>query len=119
MLQPKTLENISNVIESTYGITYEEYSKLDYDEQQRLVRKNRKKRESGKVTIMIGSGEYSTFIKVKKGKLVLIGSGEHSCFVRAGVSPLEEERELDDKLDDIIYSKPVAFIKKLKRRFNK
>ena len=65
---------------------------------------------------MIGSGENAIFTKVKKGERIMIGSGEDSCFVRAGITPEEARRELDDKID---YSKPVAFVKKLQRRLKK
>ena len=66
---------------------------------------------------MIGSGENALFTKVKKDKKIMIGSGESSCFVRAGISPKEANQESNDRIDDIFYSKPVAFVKKLQRRF--
>ena len=65
---------------------------------------------------MIGSGDNAIFAKVKKGKKVMVGSGEHSCFVRAGVSPEEEKQEIDNKIDDMFYSRPAAFVKKLQRK---
>ena len=68
---------------------------------------------------MIGSAENAIFTKVKKGERIMIGSGENSCFVRAGITSEEARRELDDKIDDAIYSKPVAFVKKLQRRLKK
>ena len=68
---------------------------------------------------MIGSGELSFFAKVKKGDHIMIGSGEDSCFVRAGISIEEARREIDDKIDDMLYCKPVAFTKKLQRRLKK
>ena len=103
----------------TLGISYEEYEQLDFDEQQKLIamhRKKPKRNNSSEVTIMIGSGEHSTFTEVKKGEIVMIGSGEDSCFARAGISPEEERQELDDEIDKILDSKPVAFVKKLQRR---
>lgn len=68
---------------------------------------------------MIGLGEHVIFTKVKKGERIMVGSGEHSCFVRAGITPVEARRELDDRLGDDIYCKPVAFVKKLQRRLKK
>ena len=68
---------------------------------------------------MLGSGEHSTFIKVKNGEKIMIGSGEHSCFVEAGLTLEEERIRLDDKLDDVIYSKPIALVKKIVRRIQK
>ncbi len=116
-LKPETKESITRTIECKLGITYEEFEKLDFDEQQKLISEYRKKRtDSKKVIVMIGSGEHSIFAKIEKGERVMIGSGEHSCFVRAGMTLKEERQELNDRLDEAIYSKPVAFVKKLKRK---
>lgn len=118
-LKQEILDNISKTFERELGITYEEFDKLDFDSQQKLIseyHKKQKRKKSDEVTVMIGSGEHSIFTKVKRGEMIMVGSGEHSCFVRAGISPDEERQELDDKLDDAIYSKPVAFIKKLERK---
>ena len=118
-LKQETLDNISKTLERKLGIPYEEFDKLDFDEQQRLIseyKKSQKRKKSDEVTVMIGSEEHAIFTKVKKGERIMVGSGEHSCFVRAGISPEEARQELDDKLDDSIYSKPVAFVKKLQRK---
>ena len=40
-------------------------------------------------------------------------------FVEAGLTPEESKRRLDDKLDDMIYSKPVVLVKKISRRLKK
>ena len=68
---------------------------------------------------MIGNGEHSTVIKVKNGERVMIGSGEHSCFVETGLTPEESRIRLDDEYDDIIYSRPVAIVKKIIRRIQR
>ena len=118
-LKQETKDNISKIIKNALGISYEEFEQLDFDEQQELIAMHKKKikmRNSKEVTIMIGSGENSIFTKVKKGKRIMIGSGEHSCLVRAGISPEEEKQELNNKIDDAIYSRPVALVKKLQRR---
>lgn len=118
-LKPETKQHIKETIERELGVPYEVFIELDFDDQQKLIKKHKKKKKRNnqdEVIMMIGEGEHSIFTKVKKGELVMIGSGEHSIFVKAGVTPEEEKQELDDKLDDVLYSKPVAFVKKIQRR---
>lgn len=98
------------------GIPYEEFDKLDCDEQHKILQVHKKILKSTKkdeVIMMIGSGEHSTFIKVKKGERVMLSDG---TFVETGLTPEESKRRLDDKIDDILYSKPVALVKKIIRR---
>lgn len=120
-LSDETKNNINDTFQRNLGISYEEFEKLNFLEQQKLINeyhsKNSKK-QSNNVNVMIGEGEHSTFVKVQKEERVLIGEGEHSCFVMAGVTPEKEMLELDNKTDNILYSKPVNFVKKLKRRLN-
>ncbi len=71
-----------------------------------------KKNKNDEVLMMIGSGEDSAFIKVKKGKKVMLNDG---TFVEAGLI-LEESKR---RLDDMLYSKPVALVKKINRRLKK
>lgn len=121
-LNATTKENINNTLLYTLGINYDEFDKLDFDEQQRIIREYHKKNSKSKdknILVMIGNGEHSTFIKAKKGERVMIGSGEDSCFIEAGLTPEESRRRLDDKIDDVIYSKPVALVKKIVRRVQK
>lgn len=121
-LKPETKNNIKKTIEITLGIPYEEFELLDSDEQTRLItthKKNQIRKSSDEVTVLIGSGENSIFTEVKKGEIVLVGSGEGSYFDRAGISPEEARKELDSKKEDDVYSKPVAFVKKLQRRIKK
>ena len=109
-------------MKKSLGITYDEYAKLDCDEQERLMSEYHKKNKGSKsdeVIAMIGSGENAIFTRVKKGETIMIGSGEDSCFVRAGITPEEARRELDDQIDDALYSKPVAFARKLQRRLKR
>ena len=116
-LKQETLDNISKTFERELGITYEEFDKLDFDEQQRLLSEHRKKQKKKKsddyVDVMVGYGEFSTFVKVKKGEKVMTRYGN---IMEAGLTLEEEHQRLEDDLDDIIYSKPVAFVKKLQRR---
>lgn len=121
-LKPETMKNINYMFEKSLGITYDEYAKLDCDEQERLMSEYHKKNKGSKsdeVIAMIGSGENAIFTRVKKGETIMIGSGEDSCFVRAGITPEEARRELDDQIDDALYSKPVAFARKLQRRLKR
>lgn len=70
------------------------------------------KKNKEEVLMMIESGEDSTFIKVKKGKKVMLDDG---TFVEVGLI-LEESKR---RLDDMLYSKPVALVKKINRRLKK
>ena len=116
----KTAPEIAkDFLEKELGIPYEEFDKLDCDEQHKILQAHKKILKSTKkdeVIMMIGSGEHSTFIKVKKGERVMLSGG---TFVEAGLTPEESKRRLDDKLDDMIYSKPVALVKKISRRLKK
>lgn len=94
-------------------------SKLDFYEQQKLLSKYRqkqKKKSDEYVDVMVGYGEFSTFTKVKKGEQVMTRYGN---IIEAGLTREEEQQRLEDDLDDIIYRKPVAFVKKLQRRIKK
>ncbi len=73
-------------------------------------------KEDNEVTVMVGYGEHATFVKVKKGEDVMVRYGN---IIEAGLTPEEEHRRLEDQMDDAIYSKPVAFVKKLSRRISK
>lgn len=121
-LKVETKRNIENFFQGNFHISYEEYSNLPEYEKRKLINKYQKKHKlykRNKVLVMIGSGEHAIFRRVKKGEKVWITSGNQSCFVRAGITPEESRRRLDDRLDDAIYSKPVAFVKKLQRRLKR
>ena len=115
-LRQEVINNVSQTLENTIGITYEEYAKLDFDEQQRLFAEYRRKnkvRDNEYTDVMIGYDEFSTFARVKNGELVITRYGN---FVEAGLTLEEEYNRLEDDLDNILYSKPVAFVKKIGRR---
>lgn len=115
-LNPTTKENINNKLLNTLGISYDKFDKLDFDDQQRIIREYHKRNpKANNNFVMIGNGEYSTFIKLKNGEKVMIGSEEHSCFVESGLTLEKSKRRLDDKLDDVMYSKPVSLVKKIVR----
>lgn len=99
-----------------FGMTFEEFNNLPFDEQQRLLAENRKKQKKKKdidIYVMVGYGEHSTFVKAKKGDKIMIRYGN---VIEAGLTPEEERQRLENDLDNIIYSKPVAFVKKLARK---
>ena len=66
--------------------------------------------------MMIGNGEYLIFIKVKKGERLILSD---RTFVETGLTLEESKRRLDDKIDDMIYSKLVTLVKKISRRLKK
>lgn len=74
-------------------------------------------KKSDEEIILIRSGDQSMFASVKKGETVILG--DPSTFVTVGASMKEEKRKIEDDVDDVIYSKPVALIKKLERRIKK
>lgn len=78
---------------------------LDFDAQQELIKEARAKnkisqRESDTITMMIGSGK-------------------HSCFIEAGLTPEEEKRRLNDKIDSILNSKKSKVKEKVKSILNR
>jgi hypothetical protein len=114
--QKTSLERTKEAIEKKLFISYENFDKLDFDEQRRLIKQYHKKNPSKKsntIIEMIGSGENSTFIKVKKGEKIMLSDG---TFVEAGLTEEESRQRLEDKIDDMLYTKPVAFVKKLTRK---
>lgn len=117
-----TKERINHTLLSSLGMNYDEFEKLDFDEQQRIIREYHKKNDRYKRKnniVMIGNGEHSIFIKAASKKKIMIGSGEHSCFIEPGLTIREIEMKLEDKMDDVIYSKPKAIIKKIGRRIKR
>lgn len=99
-LSSKTKENINNILLNTIGMSYDEYDKLDCDEQQEIIKQYHKKNHKSK--------DKSNFVMIGNDESVMIGSGEHSCFVETGLTPEEESIRLNDELD----GKPKALVKK-------
>ena len=116
----KIIEQVDKDLIRELGISYDIFEQLDYDEQQKIIQQHRqqKKKESKSdtVTVMIGSGEDSIFVKKKRGERYMLSDG---TFVIAGDTPEESKARLEDSLDDAIYSKPVALVKKIIRRIKK
>lgn len=117
-----TKERINHTLLSSLGMNYEEFDRLDFDEQQRIIREYHKKNDRYKRKnniVMIGNGEHSIFIKTDSKQKIMIGSGEHSCFVKPGLTVEELRMKLDDEFDDAVYSRPVAIVKKIGRRIKR
>ena len=110
-----TRNYINKNIKSELGMTYDEFDSLDFDEQQRLIEQNRKNKKTNikNVKVMIGSGEHAIFVNKIRGERYMLADG---TFVRAGDTPEQSRNRLEDRIDDAIYSKPVASIKKLARK---
>ena len=72
-----TKENINKDFIRILGISYDEFDKLDFDEQQRLISKYNKKHsnKSKDVLVMIGGGYESIFMRVTKGKKIWTPNG--------------------------------------------
>ena len=119
-LKTEIMDIISRTLENEIGMTYEEFVKLNFDEQQRIIEQHRqqKRKQSNNKTVgvMIGSGENAIFVKKNRGERYMPDDG---TFARAGDTPEESRARLEDRLDDMVYSKPVAFVKKLQRRIKR
>ena len=94
----------------TLGISYDEYEKLDFDEQQRLMSEYHKKHpnNSKEVTVMIGGGDESIFIKVPRGEKVITPNG----YFIAGET-LEENRKKFEEHEQMVIEKEKKFYKRL------
>jgi len=98
--RPTIKENVSQTLQRTIGMTYDEFDALDCDDQQAIIQEYHRKNpkpESEYVTVMIGSGEHAIFQKAKRGTKVLIGSGRNSCFVTVGKSKEELQESTQEE----------------------
>lgn len=110
-IKQKAKENMSDEFKRKFGLTLEEFSLLSYKEQEELIREYHKKhprKKSDEVIEMIGSGEHSMFIKVKRGELVFINSGDQSFFTRAGITAGDQEKELNAWIDSLKRVTPMS-----------
>lgn len=96
----KTIKDcVNETLLSTLGISYDEYEKLDFDEQQKLMIEYHKKHpnKSKEVTVMIGSGDESIFIKVPKGEKIPTSDG----YFIAGETLEENKKRLEQSAKEI------------------
>ena len=74
------------------------------------------KQKKEKLDVMVGYGELATFERANKGDLVMTRYGN---IVEPGLTREEERQRIEDELDDILYSKPTALVKKIQRKMKK
>ena len=94
---------IDEKLQRNLGMSYEEYSNLDFDEQQKLMKmyhEKKQRKKSKNVLVMIGTGENATFIKVKRGDKVMLFDG---TMVEAGETPEEYQDKLEERYAEIDY----------------
>lgn len=103
---------INDLLLKTLGISYDDYEKLDFDEQQKLLnyyhKQSFKLSKNNLVTVMISGGDQPIFVKVPKGEKIITTNGN----IIAGESLEENKKRLNSKIDDKIILK----IKKLSRK---
>lgn len=102
---------------STLGISYDEFEKLDSDQQEDLIKdyhKKHPKKKSDTELVMIGSGENAIFIRKKKGERFLVTSGDHSIITRVGETRESQEKRFNDYFDKK-ESKVKQLIKRIKK----
>ena len=118
-LSDELKEKIDRKIRAAFGISYEEYIMLDFDEQQRLMKEYHKKSPSKNkkdmVTVMFGSGEHTVFTKVKRGEKVMIDDG---TIIEAGITPEESQRRLEKRFNEIC-EEPTTIKQKVLSLFKK
>ena len=104
--------------ERKFGMTYEEFSHLSFDEQQQIVELNKKNnnKEDKDTSVIIGYGENSIVTDVKKSDKVMVRYGN---VIEAGLTREESKKRLEKDIDDVLYSKPVALVKKLTRNLKR
>ena len=104
--------------EKKFGMTYEEFNKLSFDEQRKIVESNRKNRKKDEDTssVMVGYGDNSVVTDVHKGDEVIVRYGN---VVETGLTREETKERLEDDLDEALYNRTVAFVKKLTRKIKK
>lgn len=81
------IDNLNRTLKREFGMTYDEFEKLDCDEQRKIIRachKKKRKENDEYVNVMIWPGEHATFIKVKKSEKVMING---DIIIEAGKVP--------------------------------
>ena len=97
------------------------YELIDFEELKielnKILRKEKKQRnkKSKTIDVIVGYGNLSRIEPVVAGEEVMIRYGN---IIKAGATREKERMKIEDDLDNIFYSKPVALVKKLQRRIN-
>lgn len=93
-----TKENINKDFIRMLGISYDEFDKLDFDEQQRLISEYHKKHpnKDKDTLVMIGGGDESIFIRMPKGKKILTPDG----YFIAGETLEDNKKRWEQELED-------------------
>lgn len=114
-LSEKTKNNINEEFLKKIGITYDEFQSLDFDVQQKYMKKIKKIKSKNKKTetVMIETGEHAIFTEMNRGENYMLDDG---TIVSSGLTPEYSKKMLEDRFDDAFYSKPVAFVKKIERK---
>ena len=97
-LSDEVKESIDKKLNSTLGMSYEEFKLFDFDEQQTLLSNCRSKKLM--VRVMVGSGEDAFFISVKRGTRIKTPDG----YIIAGDTEeeyrLREEKRVNEILNE-------------------
>lgn len=89
-LNQKVIDNRNRVFLAKTGMSYDEFTKLDFDEQQQIIKEIHKNdKVKNLVPVMIGYGEHATFIKMKKDKKYKTVDG----VIVSAVTTLEKEQK--------------------------
>lgn len=93
-----TKENINSFFIRKLGISYDEFEKLDFDEQQKLISEYHKKHpnKDKKTLVMIGGGDESIFMRVPKGKKIWTPDG----YFIAGETLEENKKRWEQIMDE-------------------
>lgn len=113
LIKVKVKENVNRDFEKMLGISYDEFDKLDFDEQQRLISEYHKKhptKKSKETLVMIGGGDESIFIRVPKGKKIWTPDG----YFIAGETLEENKKRWEQEVE-----KTDRRFKKLNKRLDK
>ena len=117
MISSKTREILYKAIEKDLGIPYNEFIKLDFDEQQKIIEqsKQRKAKEQNDIVrVMIDNGEDSLFLFKNKDEKYSLADG---TLARAGDTLEESIERINKKIDDA-YNSTLSLAKKLSNKIN-
>ena len=122
-LSQEIMDKINDDVYKATGMSYEEFSNLDNEKQQEIMREYHKKnkcklfRKKDRTLVMLGSGESTIFVKVKKGDKVMLSDG---TVVEAGITLEEYRRRQEKRLNKItgenkVKERVLSYFKRKKR----